>query len=435
MARIRPVSTFALIPPVVLLDALAWYGMMSMLSLFMIGSMSEGGLEMDHMGASSKYALLHGVVAVGSLLAGLIAIGVGPHMMMVLGLATAFAGVVTLGICDTTTVWIALVLAGVGQGLARPGVYASAATAFGYPAEQLRNALFVTCWASFNLGAVLGPLGASSLYTAFGYRAAFHLSGAVMLLAMLLASALAIVVFARRRQPEPPPDTARKFDGRILGLAVGVAMLALVPWAGYSVVTVLQIDLVHAGATPVDLSTLFTINPLIIIGASLLLVPVLLLLHWLKVNVPTLLFVGIGLVLMGIGFVPLLVAPEHLLLPFFIAATAIISFGELLTGPFLMSRLLGDHHWRIGALVAGVWLAAVAGISAAIHALAYSGMHLASAKLVGGAVAGVMVVVGLLFAAVAFPTRKFFVPVDAGTAPAESPADLQTWEREEFGSG
>lgn len=435
MARIRPVSTFALIPPVVLLDALAWYGMMSMLTLFMVGPMSEGGLELTHVDVGSRYALLHGVVAVGSLLGGVIAIGVGPHLVMVLGLASAFAGVVTLGICDTTTVWFALVLAGVGQGLARPGVYASASTAFGYPAEQLRNALFVTCWASFNLGAVLAPIGVRALYTAFGYRTAFHLSGAVMLLAMLLAAALGIVVFARRRQPVPPPDTARRFDGRLLGLAAGVAALALVPWSGYSVVTALQVDRLTSSVASVDLGTLFTINPLIIVGASLLLVPVLLLLHGWKVNVPTLLVVGIGLVLMAIGFVPLLVAPDHLVMPFFIAATAIFSFGELLTGPFLLSRLLGDHHWRLGALVAGIWLAAVAGISAATHALAYSGMHLSSAKLVGGAVAGMMFVVGILFAAIAYPTRKYFVPAVVGTTPAEPPTDLQAWEREEFGTG
>ncbi len=435
MARIRPASTFALIPPVVLLDALAWYGVMSMLTLFMIGSASDGGLGMDHIDASSKYAVMHGVLGLGALLSGVIAIGVGPHLMMVLGLATAFAGIVTLGICDTTTVWFALILAGVGQGLARPGVYASAASALGYPAEQLRNALFVTCWASFNLGAVLGPLATISLHTAYGYRVAFHLSGAVMLLAMLLAAALGAVAFARRRQPVPPPDTAHRFDGRILGLAVGVAVLAVVPWAGYSVVMALQIDLIHAGATHVDLSTLMTINPVIIVGASLLLVPVLLLLHWWKVNVPTLLFAGIGLVLMGIGFVPLLVAPADLVVPFFIAATAIFSFGELLTGPFLMSRLLGDHHWRLGTLVAGVWLAAVAGISAALNALAFSGFHLSSAKLVGAAVAGAMLVVGIGFVAVAYPLRKYFVPASAGTTPAESPADLQTWEREEFGTG
>lgn len=433
MARVRPIATFALVPPVVLLDALVWYGVMSSLTLFMIAPAYEGGLEMDHLDAGTRYGVMQGVVAVCSVLGGLLAIGVGSHLVLVLGLATAFAGVVALGISDTTTFWVALVLMGAGQGLARPGLYATAANAFRYPAEHLRNALFVTCWASFNLGAVLAPIVTISVQQALGYRTTFHLLGGVMLLAMLVAAGLGIIAFVRRHRPVPQPDTGRRFDGNIFGLAVGVAALAIVPWAGYSVVHALWIDRLMAAGTPFEISTLFSINPIVVLVLSLLIVPVLLLVHWQRLNVPTLMIAGVGLAVMGLGILPMVLAPLDLIVPLFIAGVVVVSVGEILAGPFLMSRLLGDLHWRLTALVAGIWLAGVAGITALVNAVAYAGIPPLTPSVTAGFVAVVAIGIGLLFAAAAWPLRSFFVPADAAQAPAEEPADLQAWEREEFG--
>jgi len=435
MARVRPIATFSLVPPVVLLDALVWYGVMSTLTLFMIAPVYEGGLEMNHVDAGARYAVMQGVVALGSVLGGLIAIGVGPHFVLVFGLATAFAGVVSIGICDATTFWVALVVMALGQGMARPGLYATAATALRFPAEHLRNALFVTCWASFNLGAVLAPLVTMSVQRAMGYRTTFHLLGGIMLLAMLVAAGLGIVAFVRRHQPVPQPDTGNRFDGRILGLAVGVAVLAIVPWAGYSVVHALQVDRLVAAGTPMEISTLFSINPIIVLGLSLLIVPVLALMHWQRVNVPSLLIVGVGLAVMGIGILPMVLAPLDLVVPLFIAGIVIVSVGEILVGPFLMSRLLGDLHWRLTALFAGIWLAGVAGITALVNAVAYAGVPPLTPSVTAGFVAAAAIVVGLVFAAAAIPLRKYFVPAAAAHAPAEETADLQSWEREEFGTG
>jgi len=431
MEKHRRIASFLLLPPVVLFEGMAWYGAMAVLMIHLTGDPFDGGLGMDHARAGTLYGMLRLLWIGGALLAGLIAIALGSHFALVLGLVTAVAGIAALGIADDTTVIVAMILAGLGVGMYRPSLQAAAAVSFRHPAEHLRNALFVLLWAAMNLGALLGPLASGAIRTNFTSRHVFHACGATMLLSALFAGGLAAAMLAFRRSPGAPPSPSQRFHLPVLLLAVGILLLVAIPWTGYGSLISMQIISVADHLPMADMDLLFNINPVVVLLTSMLLLPVLLILHFTRVQVPTLMIVGAGLLLIGIGAVPLLLAPMFGGVSLLVVSIVVMAVGETLTGPLLLSRLAGDQHWRLVTLVMGVWISATSGLGALMNLGLYRPEPNFLGQAVGWTSAGTALLAGVVLMAASYPMRKVLAP--PVEAVPDDPDALEQWQEQQFG--
>jgi len=432
MDKRRRIASFLLLPPVVFFEAVAWYGAMTVLMLYLTGDALEGGLQMGYDQAGMLYGVLRLLWIGGALLAGLIGIALGAHFALVLGLVTAMAGIVAMGIASDTTVIVPMILAGVGIGLYRPSVHAAAARSFGHPAEHLRNALFVLLWATMNLGAFVGPLLSGAVRTSFAYRHVFHLCGGILLLSALFAGGLGVAMLVFRRTDGDTPPRSRPFHAPVLLLAIGVLVVVLIPWTGYGALISMQMMSVAELDPSLDMEVLFNLNPAVVVLTSVLLVPALLILHFTRVQLPTLMIVGLGLLLVGVGAVPLLLAPMFGPTPLLLVSIVVMAVGETLCGPLLISRLAGDQHWRLATLVVGVWIAATSGMGALLNTLTVRPGFSAASQAVGWTTAGTALLAGVVLMAAAYPLRKVIAPPEAaGDEP--QPDTLDQWQDEHFG--
>ena len=433
MDKRRQIASFLLLPPVVFFEAVAWYGAMTVLMLYLSGDPYDGGLQMSYDEAGMLYGLLRLLWIGGALLAGLIAIALGAHFTLVLGLVTAVAGIVALGMANETTVIVPMVLAGVGVGLYRPSVQAAAAASFGHPAEHLRNALFVLMWAVMNLGAIVAPLVSQTVRMNFSYGHLFHLFGGVLLLSALFAGGLGVVMLVFRGAPSEAPAPSQRFHTPVLLLAIGLVVLVLVPWTGYGALISIQMMSIADLSPSLDLDLLFNLNPAVVMITSVLLLPVLLILHFARVQLPTLVIVGVGLLLIGIGAVPLLLAPMFGPAPLLLVAIVVMAVGETLAGPLLISRLAGDQHWRLATLVVGVWIAATSGMGSLLNMLMVRPEFTPASQAVGWTTVGTALLAGVVLIATAYPLRKITAPPQQSGAEATDPDTLDRWQDEHFG--
>jgi dipeptide/tripeptide permease len=316
----------------------------------------------------------------------------------------------------------------------RVGLFAAAARPFGHPRGHLRDALFVGLWATFNGGALLGPMVSKwTSYWGIEYRPTLIVLGGVALLAALLAAVLGLVVLKGSRGEPEPGDSGRLFSGRILLAALGLIALCVLPWGSYGVLGMLQADAIWELEERLDHEVLYALNPAILILGSLVLVPLLAILHVARVHVPTTVPIGAGLVLFGLGVAVFAAGLPGDTLVAFIGGTVVMTVGELLLGPFVLSRVAGDMHWRLAPLLIGVWLAGTGLMSTLTSALSiYSSAH----GIVAWIGVGTAVPAGLLLLALSWPLRRLFLPdpPPAAEAPAAGEApDMDRWQTEQFG--
>ncbi len=421
------IATAALLPPVAFLESLAWYGCMAVFFIYLSDVLGLGITT-----AGTAYSIVRLCSMGGILLAGLVAVGIGGHFTLVLGLVTMAAGMAGLALATDTTVWPVIVLLALGVGGYRVGVFAAAARPFGHPRGHLRDALFVGLWASFNAGAMVGPLASSwSASSGIGHRPSLHLLGGVLLLAAILASVLGLLVLRASREPPEPEDSGRRFSGRLLAVAVGIIVVCALPWGAYGIVGMLHTEVVWELEFRVSPELLYAINPAIILLGSLLLVPLLVILHVARVQVPATVPIGVGLVLFGLGLA-LLAAPlpGDRLIPF-LAGTVVMTVGELLLGPFVLSRVAGDLHWRLAPLAIAVWLAA-SGLLSSLSAWTWA--HETARMAVTWTGVGTALLGGIGLLALSWPLRRVFVPdVSSQTPKGAVEADVDRWQVDQFG--
>ncbi|MCB9597175.1 MAG: hypothetical protein H6719_30910 [Sandaracinaceae bacterium] len=151
---------------------------------------------------------------------------------------------------------------------------------------------------------------------------------------------------------------------------------------------------------------LMNVNPLVVtLGCALGFVASLVL-HLVKVRVPTLVPIGVGMLLISASLVALLTADsadDAIVTP----AVVLMAVGELLAAPLLLSRLMGDLHERLPTLAVAVFYLLSGGPMLLLRAVSeeldltrtLSGLGAASAGLVGLA----FVVLGLLLYRRLFP--------------------------------
>jgi len=396
-------SSFAILPAVAFFEGAAWYGTRTVLSQYMV---SEGG------STSAEVGTLHAVISVvglvGTVLAGLGAIAIGPWAFMALGTLVACGGALALGILPPDAALLAAALLSFGHGLLRPTIYGAGARAFGDDREHLRSALFLLLWGSMNLAGWLSPMVTGSFGGVLvdgGAGLAFVLAGGSAALAFLLATGLAVAVVVTREK-DPAKRSNPPARGVHLVVVFGIVLVVVMPWG---LVTSTSFDhlfvLVNALDDPDAMSTFFSINPLTVMLACAFGAVVLVVLHVTKVRLPTLLLVGLGLVILGAGMVMMLLvdrdAPSVAAISLALVTMAV---GEVLVGPLLLSRVTGDLPYRLETLVAALWIGLASVPSMIVswldadepsRALAWSGVI-------------AVVCLGCVLVAAAFPLRRVF---------------------------
>lgn len=156
-------------------ERFTYYGMRSILILFLVGAASDGGLGVDDRTASSIYGLYIAGTYVFSLFGGWIADRlIGAQRAVFVGGVFILCGNTLLALGNVRVFFVGLLVIVLGVGLLKPNI--SAMVADLYPeGGSRRDAGFSVFYMGISVGAVLGSLLVPLCAARFGWRSGFAL--------------------------------------------------------------------------------------------------------------------------------------------------------------------------------------------------------------------------------------------------------------------
>lgn len=343
-----------LLPGAILFERLAYYAMRTVLVLRLmryLGQSAHGvGQILSAMGVASVFTLLIG---------GALCIVLRPGIVLVLGSIIGVVGYSLLSVSSSAAlVWVGVLMLSLGEGLLKPAAFAMVAIELAYPREHLRSALFVLLYGATNLGAVAGSLGSDAISAHAGESASFGFATGLAVVGVVLAAGATVADFLMKpgEAAEPGPAARRVVAGGAILLACAVPYYATMAlWDDYR----LQIMRSTRGAA----SAVHALSPVMAIAATGVLFVALLVLHFTRVKVSAVSGIGIGLAIYAAGATPLLLEsmfPGGALLA--AGGSVVMALGEVVVGPLLLSRVIGDIPPRFAGLVAGTLLAVTYGV-------------------------------------------------------------------------
>ncbi|MBX3274833.1 MAG: hypothetical protein KF729_31505 [Sandaracinaceae bacterium] len=322
-----------LLPLAALSDAIAYYACRMMLPVHLL---DRGGDTEDIVAATSAMGVAS---LVGTLLAGLASIATGPFALAPLGALGLAASGALLALAPAELAAFPAVFLGASHGVLRTALLGGAARAFpDLRTEHARNAAFFALYGVSNLGAVAIRGWAREADPTVSFLGGAGFGG----LAFLATLGLAIAVWVTREQKdaltEPP---AREGHAHLwvagASLVVGALVWALWPYAFEAV-----FDLVRASEGSFrEHAALIDANPIVVTLVCTVALAVALGLHALKVRPFSVIPLGVGLLLVSAGGVALLRAEavsDSVVWP----AVVVVSLGEAIAAPLVLSRLAGD---------------------------------------------------------------------------------------------
>lgn len=163
-------------------ERFTYYGIQSLLILFMVAPAANGGLGLDDRASSSIYGLYVGSTYLLGLLGGWIADRLaGAQRAVIAGGILIALGNTLLALGTTSVFFLGLLVIAMGVGLLKPNV--SALVASLYPeGGARRDAGFSIFYMGINTGGFLGPMLVPLIATAFGWRFGFALTAVGMVL-------------------------------------------------------------------------------------------------------------------------------------------------------------------------------------------------------------------------------------------------------------
>lgn len=343
--------SLVLLPVAALCDAGAYYAARAVLVVHVREAQS---LE--------DYGLVLTAVSVaglaGTVLAGLVAIGTGPWAMAAAGGAVCAAGALMLGVLPPDAAALGAVFLGFGYGLARVAIFGAAARAFpDFRTEHLRNATCFGIYGATNLVAMGVSEAAGRVAEDLGTRPVFFAAFVGAGTLFLVAIGLGVAVFATRDAKDALTEPPKRTGDAHVYAVVGTLVLGGFVWTFWSSGFDLLFELVQAGGDGyAGHQALLQVNPMLVTVGCALGFAVSLGLHFGKVRAPTLVVMGLGLVLISAGMVALLGADradDAIVWP----GVLLLSIGEAFAAPLVYSRLAGDLPRRLPTLaLAGFWV-------------------------------------------------------------------------------
>ena len=163
-------------------ERFTYYGIQSLLILFMVAPAAGGGLGLDDKSSSSIYGLYVGSTYLLGLLGGWIADRLaGAQRAVIAGGILIAAGNTLLALGTTAIFFVGLLVIALGVGLLKPNVSALVATLYPEGGAR-RDAGFSIFYMGINTGGFLGPVLIPLIATAFGWRFGFALTALGMVL-------------------------------------------------------------------------------------------------------------------------------------------------------------------------------------------------------------------------------------------------------------
>jgi proton-dependent oligopeptide transporter, POT family len=163
-------------------ERFTYYGIQSLLILFMVAPAASGGLGLDDRSSSAIYGLYVGSTYLLGLLGGWIADRLaGAQRAVIAGGLLIAAGNTLLALGTTAVFFVGLLVIALGVGLLKPNVSALVATLYPEGGAR-RDAGFSIFYMGINTGGFLGPMVVPLIATAFGWRCGFALTALGMVL-------------------------------------------------------------------------------------------------------------------------------------------------------------------------------------------------------------------------------------------------------------
>lgn len=189
-------------------ERFSYYGMRALLVLFMMDNIDKGGFEMDQKTASSIYGLYTAFVYLACLPGGWIADRLlGAQRAIWIGGLIIAAGHFTLAIPSKPTFFLGLVLVVIGTGFLKPNI--SAIVGQLYPeGGARRDAGFTIFYMGINAGAFIGPLICSALGEKVNWHLGFGAAGVGMLAGVIQYHYSVVHLGDAGRTPETPGTKA-----------------------------------------------------------------------------------------------------------------------------------------------------------------------------------------------------------------------------------
>lgn len=376
----------------------SYYGMRSVLMLYLTAAVISGGLGMSTQHAAFIYSLYGGVIYFTPIIGGYLT-------DKFIGLRTAITiGGITMAIGDFTIflfnsqlgLYIGILFLIIGNGFFKPNISTYVGDLYD-PRDKRKDAAFTIFYMGINLGAFFSPLIAGFLaedlfhsvdadgIEHFGFKWAFLASSIGMVVGQLIFSLLgkrylgdigtkpARTNIAKNSAPAAKMTKAeKKRTGAVLILFVFVIFF----WAGFeqagTSLTLYTRDFIdrNVGGYTVPVSWFQSVNPLFIV----ILAPIISAI-WLKLSkskrgdLRTTTKMSLGMILLGLGFMILVPAVlytgsdetdiVHKANILFIIFTYLFhTIGELCLSPVGLSMVSKVAPIKIASLLMGVWMAA-----------------------------------------------------------------------------
>lgn len=385
-------------------ERFSYYGMRGLLTLYLTKATIEGGLGFDDANAGLLYGIYTGLVYLTPIFGGWLADNfIGQRRSITIGGIMMALGQFSLFMSSANALpffYLGLILLIIGNGFFKPNI----STIVGqlYPAGDTRkDAAFTIFYMGINLGAFLAPLvcgylaedlfavkdGATGAILSYGFNYGFLAAGIGMVLGQLLFNILGQQYLgelgkepgaklqkaeaAKSGQVDPP---LTKEEKNRLSVIVIMMLFNIFFWAGFeqagssiSLYTDRYIDR-HVGMLDwtVPTSWFQSVNPLFIV----LLGPVF---TWLwtylaknKKEPNTIIKMGLGMILLGVGFFLMIGAALErggdvadtavkANLMWLVGTYLIHTMGELCLSPVGLSMVTKLAPLRLGSLMMGVW--------------------------------------------------------------------------------
>lgn len=199
-----------------LMERWAWYGIYTLLGLYLVGSTDTGGLGFDHVQKGSIMGNIVGILYFLPLVFGVIADRIGYKLSLTISFVIMIAGYYLLGeVSSYWSVYSMFLLVAIGAAFFKPVASAIVARNTDSTTGTLGFGIF---YMMVNIGGFIGPAMSSGLRTTYGWKIIFIQAAIVIAINLVV-----LLVFYK----EPKVDKPKESIGKAIGDSVLGVFVAL----------------------------------------------------------------------------------------------------------------------------------------------------------------------------------------------------------------
>lgn len=363
-------------------ERFSYYGMRSLLVLYLTKSVVEGGMGISQSDASLIYGYFTGFVYFTPMIGGWLADNyLGQRKAIVIGAILMMLGQWSLSYeASLTYLILGLCLLIIGNGFFKPNISVIVGDLYG-PTDSRRDSAFTIFYMGINVGAFFAPLLTGYVALKYGYSYGFLTAGMGMLIGLIVYLLLGnrylgeVGLYPSKAKSksdmiDESPLTKEEKDRTLVILVIAIFCVCF--FAGFeqagSSMTLFTNTCVdrHIGSFEVPTEWFQSVNPLFII----LLAPILSML-WTYLShigkepsIPV--KMALGMILLGVGFIFLCIAnsqtigegsnePVKVGMSFVIFAYLFHTIGELCLSPIGLSMVSKLSPVKFASIMMGVW--------------------------------------------------------------------------------